>query len=186
MLEKIWYFRGCEENFLADVADRMVPGMFNQRERIRSKGQLWVIERGLVVKEGRLLSRHGLWGEDLICGADDQEDFALALTYVATLTLTLDSLEAALVPFPALSDRMHKAGRRIVALRRFRRAVRQVVSGNKTGTSVAVARPSEGGQGQVGVEDGAQGTMEPLALSLPESQETNNLAGGGGGPGGTG
>merc|ERR550514_251335 len=36
LLEKVWYFWNTGEAFLADVADKMSPVMFNTRERIQS------------------------------------------------------------------------------------------------------------------------------------------------------
>merc|ERR550514_1946303 len=46
------------------------------REYSLLRGQMSRALRGLVAKDGHLLTRGSIWGEDLICGADDHEDFA--------------------------------------------------------------------------------------------------------------
>merc|ERR1712094_141138 len=66
LLLNVWYFQDADPRFLADVAEKMEPSLFSVREHIQSQGQLWVVQRGLVAKEGKLLAKGSLWGEDLI------------------------------------------------------------------------------------------------------------------------
>lgn len=180
-LSNVWYFQGTDQRFLADVAGKMEPTMFNHREQIQSLGQLWVVQRGLIAKEGKLLSKGSFWGEDLICGAEDDVDTALALTYVATLTLTLSSLKEVLEEHPGVKEWIDQAARQIVARRRFKSAVRQVLDAQKKHGGVGAGGADAGGLGSSGTPHALEWGPRMTSGLMIEGKVRQTTSGGGSG-----
>ena len=91
-----------EPEFLCHLATRFEIAVFSRRERIPCQN-LFVIDRGIVAKNGRLgLSVRGCFGEDVIVSNDSLRDLgdAVAITFVQIIQLSREDIYELLPDFP--------------------------------------------------------------------------------------
>lgn len=91
------------EGFIVQVAMRMVPRVYAPRELIRGD-ILHIVHKGLAVKEGRVVTKGGVWGADMILANPlyTSPSPARALTYVVLTELAPDDLKEVLKNFPSV------------------------------------------------------------------------------------
>lgn len=132
-LDKVWYLRNASHAFIAELSQELRAFTFTPSETLDlGSPTLFIMRAGIAALSGKILSKGAVWGADFII--EDEESIesrpAIALTYVDSITLGRDNLEAVLLDFPAESLVIRKAivwylarallqqqGRRIIAAR---------------------------------------------------------------------
>lgn len=117
-LDYVWFLRGVESACAVQIAMAVSPLVFVPTERPPPQC-LYVIHRGAVLYEGRLLTRHKCWGEDVILSSDRYRSpgHARAMTYLEAYSITHDGLMTIVLAFPVASYRVRRAAF-LLALRR--------------------------------------------------------------------
>lgn len=96
-ITNVWYFTGCEDTFLVEVAQGMIPRFFAKQEVCSEViGMLGICQRGAVARNGRIFLTGRFWGEDMILNSDDLREMypVISLTYSEVLTLSRNILFA--------------------------------------------------------------------------------------------
>ena len=119
-IEQVWFFRGCEENFLVQVALSMTPAVYVPDETV-PPGNLYVLHSGLILYGGRVVAAGQSWGDDmLITRLDLQSHFsALALSYANVFKISCTNLQRIAAPFPAVLKRLRFCAARLALRREF-------------------------------------------------------------------
>ncbi|KAH8053526.1 N-acetyl-beta-D-galactosaminidase [Aureococcus anophagefferens] len=126
-LEKVWYFRNSSKAFMRELSMLMGPLMFAPFETVDAGASLLIIQRGLVMLGGRMLTRGDHVGHEFIV-VRDEERVALdaergvvdsrvspsAFTYVEVLELRQEDLLALFPLFPEEAARVTTASRWLV------------------------------------------------------------------------
>ena len=102
-LDSIWFLHGVEEMCLVSLALAMVSDVLAPHE-MASMGRLYVIQRGLVLYGGHILTDRMSWGADDVLLTDTRylsKRTARAMTYTNVQLLTREALEETLASFPA-------------------------------------------------------------------------------------
>ena len=117
---KVWFFNGCEEGFLIEVALSMTPAVYVPDETV-PPGNLYVLQSGLVLYGGRVITLGQSWGDDmLITRVDLQSRFsALALGYTNVFKISSTNLQRIAAPFPAVLKRLRFCAARLALRREF-------------------------------------------------------------------
>eukprot|EP00746_Dinoflagellata_sp_MGD_P015308 gnl/MRDRNA2_/MRDRNA2_133931_c0_seq1.p1 gnl/MRDRNA2_/MRDRNA2_133931_c0~~gnl/MRDRNA2_/MRDRNA2_133931_c0_seq1.p1 ORF type:complete len:649 (+),score=77.11 gnl/MRDRNA2_/MRDRNA2_133931_c0_seq1:233-1948(+) len=110
-IRTIWYFRGADEVFIVEVAAALTPSQYGNQDKIGGKGILSILQRGSVVRSGRILCPGCIWGEDMILSDQDLIDptLGMALNYVEVLALTKHRLDEILSRYPKMDTEIRKA-----------------------------------------------------------------------------
>lgn len=122
-LDKIWWLSSLggqreSREFIAALAKALRLRAFIAEER-PALGQLYVLRRGMCVKNWRFLGGTGkggeVWGDDMIIDSLALMDHsqAVAITYIETFTLSRESLDQASGGFPALEATIDTAARKL-------------------------------------------------------------------------
>jgi hypothetical protein len=117
-LEKVWYLKACEPEFLVELAVEMMREGFAPREKIPSE-KLCIVMRGVAAKAGNILTNGDYWGEDMIVSSRALRDMrhASALTYVEVGTISRDTLEELLEQFPKSEREIRQSAMKIAMQR---------------------------------------------------------------------
>lgn len=187
-IEQVWYFKGASIAFVVDIADKLNPHLFAQRENLLEvRWRLCILERGTLARAGMILVPGGVFQEDMIISNRQWQECkpTIALTYVQILSLKREALDDVLQDYPKQQKVIRKAAVKIA----FRRALISVSRQPKTKTVSAPSLLSafdvlEEKERAVEVESTSQASvahiMEPLhALRGEVSQLKAQLAGGG-------
>ena len=161
-LSRVWYFadfvnrhataNGLEENmgqefselrfeqdsFVSQLAMRLQPMAFTQRERV-PPGALYILRKGMVVRGWYFLGPGRVWGQDMIVHHPELIDSTpvVSLTYIEVLCLERDDLFECTAGHPTAQERVKKAARRIALARLLTKHVRRVKAAQKAaGTSM--------------------------------------------------
>ena len=118
-LQRVWYLslldgsRNSRE-FVAYLAKNLNVNAFIAQER-PPLGQLYVLRRGMVVKNWRFMRAGKVWGEDMIIDALQLMDHAqaVALTYLEVFTLSRETMDSACEIFPDAGQIIARAALRI-------------------------------------------------------------------------
>ena len=107
------------------IAQKLEQKAFIGQERMAG-GLLYIVNRGLAIKNWRCVSRGKVWGEDMILDNVSLIDYseAVAMTYLEVFTLDRPSLDAASKQFPTCGARVTAAARRMLIQRTFIKKVR--------------------------------------------------------------
>jgi len=118
-LVRIWYFQQLIDSretreFIAIVAKALVVQALVAEERAPI-GQLYVIRKGMCVKNWRFMRGGKVWGDDMIIDALHLMDHsqAVAITYVEVFILTRESLDSSAEGYPHALTVIDRAARRI-------------------------------------------------------------------------
>ena len=119
-IENVWFFQGCEQDFLIQVALSMTPAVYVPDETV-PPGNLYVLHSGLVLYGGRVVAAGQSWGDDmLITRIDLQSRFsALALGYTNVFKISCSNLQRVAAPFPKVLKRLRFCAARLALRREF-------------------------------------------------------------------
>jgi len=100
-------FSGCSELFCADCAAQMLPHFYEPHYVIKQHGHLFIVEKGAIGHQGRVLVPFNHWGEDFIVTNTQlkTQSPAIALNYALVVSLSCTSLESVLTMHP--QERLH-------------------------------------------------------------------------------
>ena len=100
-LERVWYLARLPDTrdtteFIAAVAKSLTVRAYVAEERAPI-GQLYVLRKGIAVKNWRFMRAGMVWGDDIIIDALHLMDHsqAVALTYIEVFVLTREALDVA-------------------------------------------------------------------------------------------
>lgn len=118
-LSRIWWLRNLPSSresteFIATLAKALQAIAYVASER-PPLGQLYVMRKGLSVKNWRFLRGGQVWGDDIIMEDRDLLDYsqAVALTYIEVFTLSYEAMDAARDRFPEAGRHIYKAALRL-------------------------------------------------------------------------
>ena len=119
-LDQIWYLRNVEnmyetgQSFLARLCKRIQVCGYVQKERL-PLGQLYIIARGIVVKNWRFFGVGKVWGEDMLIKNPELVDHAqgVAVTYVEAYYLRKSDFVDTMSEYPELRLHIERLVRRI-------------------------------------------------------------------------
>lgn len=122
-LEQVWYLSGIGDyeegqKFLAYLCKKLGLCGYSQNERL-PLGQLYILTRGVVVRNWRFLGVGKVWGEDVMFTNPRLIDHAqaVAMTYSETYTLRRVDFEDSLGEHPELRPHIERMVRRITIRR---------------------------------------------------------------------
>jgi hypothetical protein len=118
-LERVWYLARLPDTrdtteFIAAVAKSLTVRAYVAEERAPI-GQLYVLRKGIAVKNWRFMRAGMVWGDDIIIDALHLMDHsqAVALTYIEVFVLTREALDVAAEAFSEAQAIVDHAARRI-------------------------------------------------------------------------
>jgi hypothetical protein len=119
-IRNVWFFKGCEEEFLIQVALSMTPAVYVPDETV-PPGNLYVLHTGMVLYGGRVVASGESWGDDmLITRIDLQSRFsALALGYTNVFKISCSNLRRIAAPFPKVLKQLRFSAARLALRREF-------------------------------------------------------------------
>ena len=125
-----------EAEFMCNLAIKYSTNVYSRLERIPCT-DLFVVERGLVAKRGRLGLAGDCFGKDVILANEALRDFgdAIALTFVQTISLTQKDIFELLPDFPMAYHTVRKAALRMALCRALIKAVQMFKRAKALGTS---------------------------------------------------
>jgi len=131
-IRNVWFFQGCEQDFLIQVALSMTPAVYVPDETV-PPGNLYVLHSGMVLYGGRVVAAGQSWGDDmLITRIDLQSRFsALALGYTNVFKISCSNLQRIAAPFPKVLKRLRFCAARLALRREFILLARAKVEASK-------------------------------------------------------
>lgn len=107
-----------EPEFMCNLSIKYATTVYSRLERVPCTN-LFVVERGVVAKRGRLGLVGSCFGMDLILSNDNLRDIgdAIALTFVQTISLTQDDIFSLLPEYPKAYVIVRKAALRMALVR---------------------------------------------------------------------
>ena len=119
LIEKVYYFEGCEVGFLALMSQKLTSVVFPPQEVVDQVDTIHMLTKGVAAKAGRVLGVNSVWGEDLILDSWELMDStaAMALTYIEVSRLHKDDIVDAMVWFPEIQAKVRKAAVRMAVRR---------------------------------------------------------------------
>jgi len=118
-IRMIWFLRDIKSTrdaglMVARLSRHLTICVYTQEERL-PLGQLYILGRGIVVRNWRIFSMGRVWGEDIILDRKEFVDHAqaVALSYVETHTLRRHDLDVVLAEFPVQNAIVRKAVRKV-------------------------------------------------------------------------
>jgi len=118
-LQRVWYFQHLPDSresreFNAHIAKNLKVRALVAEERAPI-GQLYVLRRGMVVKNWHFMRAGRVWGDDMIIDALHLIDHsqAVAVTYCEVFILSRESLDQVASTYPVARDMIEKAARRL-------------------------------------------------------------------------
>jgi len=100
-LWNIFIFRGCEPSFLVLLPRHMIPKVFAPME-VPEDGRFYVLNKGVVVLAGKLLSSGKTWGESMLVARPHLQalQVARAMTFIETFSIDRSTLYRLAMFFP--------------------------------------------------------------------------------------
>lgn len=125
-IQKVWYFHGCHPEFLVKLTALFTAAQFSRGDHLGGANMLYIVQRGSIGCNGRILLPGDFFGEDMIMSSNIllKEHVAFAMGFVFVLHLEQSDLEALLETHPVERLRIRRAACMIA----FRLAVRFVAS----------------------------------------------------------
>jgi len=124
-VKKVWYLDkpDISEKMIVACAQRIDMTIFAQGETFGERRTLYILNRGLVGRRGRLLRVSAVWGEDFLLECSELRDASLAvsLTYADMLFMHYRAMEQILNAFPKEKKAIRKYIVRMACWRGFLR-----------------------------------------------------------------
>ena len=119
-LRRVWFLNGAGREFVVQVALQLEAMVFTIGEVINN-GYLYIINRGIALFGGRVLTAGAIWGEDMLL--DSQwlvtKHCARAMTYLEVYTISRDQLMDAARLFPQTIAHLRRCAIRLAIRREF-------------------------------------------------------------------
>ena len=172
-LTAVWYFRDSSVEFMRELSMMMEPLMFAPWETVESGNSLLIIQRGLVMLGGKMLTRGDHVGHEFIVRRDE-ERYALdaesgevdakvspsAFTYVEVLELRQEDLTALFPLFPREARRIRVASCWLVTKLALMKWARQHLRRSKAGR---LKLEKKGRSFSAALDDGAAANLSPTS-----------------------
>lgn len=119
--DRVWYFRGASTAVVIELADEFKGDLFGPGETIADHNSLMVVMRGSCINRGRLISRDGVLGEDIILSSEHLRELSTprTLNYMEVVKLHRDRLSEAAKNHPDFSRRLRRAQIKLALWRSF-------------------------------------------------------------------
>lgn len=129
-----------EPEFMCSLAIKYATSVYSRLERV-SCSNLFVVERGVVAKRGRLGLAGACFGIDVILSNNDLRDLgdAIALTFVQTISLTQQDIFELLPDYPRAYNIVRRAALRMALVRAVVKAAHVVRRGSFDPTGLSIA-----------------------------------------------
>lgn len=114
------FFRGCEEEFLRDLAPKLTHHGYEATETVvLSEATLCVVTRGTGVKGGKPITLNEYWGADFIVSSAALRDNrrASALTYMEIVCCSRSTLLESMEKFPVSAKKIRLAALHLAMIR---------------------------------------------------------------------
>lgn len=110
-LNKVWYLNNLDMEVIVEISRRLESNVFVPGEHIATPRTLFVVERGVCARGGKIKMCGDLWGEDIIIDNPKLLDSttARALSYAEVLMLSRQSLNQAVEDLPDMVMQLRRA-----------------------------------------------------------------------------
>mmetsp|Transcript_43506 Transcript_43506/g.114803 ORF Transcript_43506/g.114803 Transcript_43506/m.114803 type:complete len:651 (-) Transcript_43506:31-1983(-) len=133
-IPKVWYLQdlyGAEGGYpevVVEVARRLDPIVFSEREAVYLQWTLFIIQRGIGIRKSKLLHKGEFWGEDMILDSAHLIDscHVTTITHMQVLQLSRTSLDEVGEIFPKMKARFRRAQIRLAVFRGFIAAAKEL------------------------------------------------------------
>jgi hypothetical protein len=117
-LDKVWFLQLTELTFTIQISKHLFPMVFPPGEVI-TRGPLYIINKGLLIYAGRVLTAAQAWGEDMILAETllQRRESARTLTYLDVHQLTRETLLAIVIDFPESAQLLRRAAVKLAIIR---------------------------------------------------------------------
>jgi len=122
-----WYFRGVNSGVLIELADEFKGNLFSPNEILMDRNSASVIMRGSCMRRGKMYSKDGIIGEDMILASEHLRDSTCprTLTFMEVMTIMRDSLKEACGKYPDFDMRLRRAQVKLALWRSFIRTAEE-------------------------------------------------------------
>mmetsp|Transcript_70251 Transcript_70251/g.222785 ORF Transcript_70251/g.222785 Transcript_70251/m.222785 type:complete len:387 (+) Transcript_70251:138-1298(+) len=111
-------FRGFRQEVLTEIAMCLVTATYGRDEAIFKRGeyadQLYILEKGLVFVNERIITRGKTFGEDMVFREKKRAYGACTVTHTVTLALSRSNLVRCLAPYPKEARMMRRYAVRVI------------------------------------------------------------------------
>eukprot|EP00747_Dinoflagellata_sp_TGD_P125764 gnl/TRDRNA2_/TRDRNA2_174203_c7_seq1.p1 gnl/TRDRNA2_/TRDRNA2_174203_c7~~gnl/TRDRNA2_/TRDRNA2_174203_c7_seq1.p1 ORF type:complete len:408 (-),score=47.44 gnl/TRDRNA2_/TRDRNA2_174203_c7_seq1:57-1199(-) len=168
-LQNVDYLQNVDSDVIVSLALHLGTMVFAPQEQIPILRTLFIVQRGVAAKNGRVLTLGATWGEDMILNDESLLDrnWARSLGYLEVLTLSRQGLDTCTEKFPHFASRIRWSVIRLTFMRKLVRMSKQLaaVPGfdkmNHEERMAAIARVST-------VEEDAEVQARLMAQTKPE------------------
>jgi|TARA_B110001469_G_C9575785_1_gene285554 hypothetical protein len=119
-LRRVWFLTGAGQEFVVQIALQLQAMVFTIGEVVNN-GYLYIINRGLALFGGRVLTAGSVWGEDMLLDSQwlVSKCCARAMTYLEVYTISRDQLMDAASHFPYTRAHLRRCAIRLAVRREF-------------------------------------------------------------------
>ena len=119
-LRRVWFLNGAGQEFVVQIALQLQAMVFTIGEVINN-GYLYIINRGIALFGGRVLTAGSVWGEDMLLDSHwlMSKFCARAMTYLEVYTIGREQLMEAASQFPYTRKHLRRCAVRLAVRREF-------------------------------------------------------------------
>lgn len=119
-LRRVWFLNGAGQEFVVQIALQLEAMVFTIGEVINN-GYLYIVNRGLALFGGRVLTAGSVWGEDMLLDSQwlVSKHCARAMTYLEVYTISREQLMDAARFFPHTIAHLRRCAIRLAVRREF-------------------------------------------------------------------
>eukprot|EP00747_Dinoflagellata_sp_TGD_P043466 gnl/TRDRNA2_/TRDRNA2_142713_c3_seq1.p1 gnl/TRDRNA2_/TRDRNA2_142713_c3~~gnl/TRDRNA2_/TRDRNA2_142713_c3_seq1.p1 ORF type:complete len:310 (-),score=39.43 gnl/TRDRNA2_/TRDRNA2_142713_c3_seq1:54-983(-) len=120
MIERIDYLKNLEPDVVVSLALHLGSSVFAPQEQIALHRTLFMVQRGIAARNGRVLTPGDHWGADMILNDKTLVDrsWARSLGHLEVLTLSRHGLDSCTEKFPAFATRIRWTVIRLTFMRK--------------------------------------------------------------------
>ena len=132
-LRRVWFLNGAGQEFVVQIALQLEAMVFTIGEVINN-GYLYIINRGIALFGGRVLTAGSVWGEDMLLDSQwlVSKFCARAMTYLEVYTISREQLMDAARPFPYTTAHLRRCAIRLAVRREFIRLSKLAIAERQT------------------------------------------------------
>lgn len=119
-LRRVWFLTGAGQEFVVQIALQLEAMVFTIGEVVNN-GFLYIINRGIALFGGRVLTAGSVWGEDMLLDSQwlVSKYCARAMTYLEVYTISRNQLMDAASQFPYTRAHLRRCAVRLAIRREF-------------------------------------------------------------------
>mmetsp|Transcript_144261 Transcript_144261/g.462023 ORF Transcript_144261/g.462023 Transcript_144261/m.462023 type:complete len:798 (+) Transcript_144261:171-2564(+) len=123
-IHRVWFLDGLHHDAVIEISKRLKPMIFASQETLALNNvsrTLFIVERGVVARNGLILGRHGVVGDDMIISSNILRATARAIcvTFIEVLYFRNEQLDEVREAFPEADRRVRRAQIRWAVRRAF-------------------------------------------------------------------